>query len=88
MSISDILQQKKLTIVGAISLRVRSHSSGSFLSKLIRTVSSVRFSEDEMTRWGRIDEGVRLTDGSGYLGTLNVFHEIHCLVRPIRLNRD
>ena len=33
-----------------------------------------------MTRWGLVDEGVLLTDNSGYMGTLNVFHELHCLV--------
>ena len=61
---------------------------GGFVDKLIRTVSNFRFSEDEMTRWGRIDEGVRLSDGSGYLGTLNVFHEMHCLVRSINADGD
>ena len=33
-----------------------------------------------MTRYGRAHEGVELSDGTGYMGTLNVFHELHCLV--------
>ena len=82
-SISGILQHKKLTNVGKISQTVRCYSSDRFLCKLIRTVSNFRFSKDEMTRWGRIDEGVHLSDDSGYLGTLMVFHELHCLVRFI-----
>lgn len=33
-----------------------------------------------MADLGRLDEGVRLPDGTGYLGTLNVYHELHCIV--------
>ena len=26
------------------------------------------------------EDAVRLPDGSGFIGTLNVYHEIHCVV--------
>lgn len=38
-----------------------------------------------MERWGRLGEGVLLADGSGYMGTLNVFHELHCIVSRLSL---
>lgn len=38
-----------------------------------------------MEGFGRLDEGVRLPDGSGYLGTLNVYHELHCVVNYLFL---
>ncbi|PFH57164.1 hypothetical protein XA68_15424 [Ophiocordyceps unilateralis] len=34
-----------------------------------------------MRHFGRLNIGVAAPDGSGFLGTLNVFHEIHCLKR-------
>ena len=49
--------------------------------------ASFKFSEEDMTRWGFKDEGVLLTDNSGYMGTLNVFHELHCLV-SLPYNKD
>ena len=36
-----------------------------------------------MKRLGREDIGVRIPGNDGYLGTLNVYHEIHCLVRSL-----
>jgi len=30
--------------------------------------------------FGREKIAVELSDGSGYAGTLNVFHELHCVV--------
>jgi hypothetical protein len=33
-----------------------------------------------MRQLGRADQGVRFTDGSGYLGTLSVYHSLHCIV--------
>lgn len=37
--------------------------------------------EEYMRALGRENLGVRIPDGSGYIGTLNVYHEIHCLKR-------
>jgi len=34
-----------------------------------------------MRHYGREDIGVAVPDGEGYLGTLNVYHELHCLKR-------
>lgn len=34
-----------------------------------------------MTHYGREDIGVAVPEGDGYLGTLNVYHELHCLKR-------
>ena len=34
-----------------------------------------------MKRLGREDIGVRIPGEDGYIGTLNVYHELHCLVR-------
>lgn len=34
-----------------------------------------------MRELGREAEGVRLADGSGYLGQLTVTHNLHCVVR-------
>ena len=33
-----------------------------------------------MKRLGREDIGVRIPGGDGYIGTINVYHELHCLV--------
>ncbi|RFU79812.1 hypothetical protein TARUN_2407 [Trichoderma arundinaceum] len=37
--------------------------------------------EKYMRALGRENLGVRIPDGEGYIGTLNVYHEIHCLKR-------
>ena len=34
-----------------------------------------------MAMWDREDFGVAIPDGKGYIGTLNVYHELHCLVK-------
>lgn len=34
-----------------------------------------------MKQLGRENIGVAVPDGEGFLGTLNVYHEIHCLKR-------
>ncbi|KAI4134106.1 MAG: hypothetical protein LQ347_001803 [Umbilicaria vellea] len=40
---------------------------------------NVRFQLEDLKVWGRDVDAVALPDGSGYLGTLNVYHEIHCV---------
>lgn len=40
----------------------------------------IRLTHDEMRALGREAEGVRLTDGSGFLGQLTVYHNLHCVV--------
>ncbi|KAI9748583.1 MAG: hypothetical protein M4579_007183 [Chaenotheca gracillima] len=42
---------------------------------------NVRISGEDLDQLGRKDAGVALPDGSGYLGTLNVYHELHCVKR-------
>lgn len=39
-----------------------------------------------MHRLGREDIGVRIPGEDGYIGTLNVYHELHCLVWPTTLS--
>ena len=34
-----------------------------------------------MRHYGREDIGVAIPEGDGYIGTLNVYHELHCIVR-------
>lgn len=35
-----------------------------------------------MRHYGREDIGVAIPEGNGYIGTLNVYHELHCIVCP------
>ncbi|MCJ1445951.1 MAG: hypothetical protein MMC23_006456 [Stictis urceolatum] len=46
--------------------------------------TTVRISIEDMERFGRVDEGIPLPSGE-YLGTVNVFHDLHCLRRISRL---
>jgi hypothetical protein len=47
------------------------------------TDMNVRFSLENLKAFNREEDAVMLPDGSGYLGTLNVYHEIHCVVRNV-----
>ncbi|KAI0378054.1 hypothetical protein F5Y04DRAFT_166361 [Hypomontagnella monticulosa] len=40
---------------------------------------NIRISKEDVRHFGREETAVALPDGSGYIGTLNVFHEIHCV---------
>lgn len=42
-------------------------------------VGTIRVSEDTLEKDGL--KSVKLADGSGYLATVDVFHQLHCLVR-------
>jgi hypothetical protein len=33
-----------------------------------------------MRYYGREDGGVAIPEGGGFIGTLNVYHELHCIV--------
>jgi hypothetical protein len=41
---------------------------------------NIRIEPEIMKRLGREDIGVRIPGDDGYIGTLNVYHELHCLV--------
>lgn len=41
---------------------------------------NVRFSLEDLKAFDRDEDAVQLPDGSGYAGTLNIYHEIHCVV--------
>ena len=43
---------------------------------------NVRFSLEDLKVFNRAEDAVQLPDGSGYAGTLNIYHEIHCVVSP------
>lgn len=40
---------------------------------------NIRISKEDVQHFGREETAVAIPDGSGYIGTLNVFHEIHCI---------
>ncbi|KAJ6784147.1 hypothetical protein PWT90_04177 [Aphanocladium album] len=40
---------------------------------------NVRLSLDDVRAFDREATAVKMSDGSGYLGTLNVYHELHCV---------
>jgi hypothetical protein len=42
---------------------------------------NIRLSLEDLKAFNRDEDAVELPDGSGYAGTLNVYHEIHCVVR-------
>ncbi|KAM0797310.1 hypothetical protein BDR22DRAFT_461182 [Usnea florida] len=42
---------------------------------------NIRIEPEVMKRLGREDIGVRVPGGDDYIGTLNVYHELHCLKR-------
>lgn len=41
---------------------------------------NVRLGLEDLEAFHRVEDAVQLPDGSGYAGTLNVYHEIHCVV--------
>lgn len=41
---------------------------------------NVRLSLEDLKAFNREEDAVQLPDGSGYAGSLNVYHEIHCVV--------
>ena len=43
---------------------------------------NVRFALEDLKVFNREEDAVQLPDGSGYAGTLNIYHEIHCVVSP------
>ncbi|KAI1379251.1 hypothetical protein F4677DRAFT_411012 [Hypoxylon crocopeplum] len=42
---------------------------------------NIRLEPEVLRRYGREDLGVAMPEGEGYLGTLNVYHELHCIKR-------
>jgi len=42
---------------------------------------NIRIEPEVMRRLGREDIGVRIPEDDGFIGTLNVYHELHCLKR-------
>lgn len=42
---------------------------------------NIRVEPEYMRDLGRENIGVAIPEGGGYIGTLNVYHEIHCLKR-------
>ncbi|KAK2800715.1 hypothetical protein FQN50_008025 [Emmonsiellopsis sp. PD_5] len=47
--------------------------------KDIFNIMNVRISEDDLKAVDRLENAVRLPDEPSYVGTLNVFHELHCI---------
>lgn len=44
---------------------------------------NIRMSYDDLKAFGRQENAVALADGSGYVGTLSVYHEMHCVVSSL-----
>ncbi|MCJ1251796.1 hypothetical protein MMC30_009034 [Trapelia coarctata] len=42
---------------------------------------NIRLSDEVMRHYGREDIGVAIPEGGGFIGTLNVYHELHCIKR-------
>ncbi|KAI0013866.1 hypothetical protein F4779DRAFT_624984 [Xylariaceae sp. FL0662B] len=42
---------------------------------------NIRLEPEVMRHYGREEIGVIIPDGNGFIGTLNVYHELHCLKR-------
>lgn len=47
----------------------------------LNAAENIILEPEVMKHYGREDSGVALPEGGGYLGTLNVYHELHCLKR-------
>jgi hypothetical protein len=45
------------------------------------TAENVKLEPEVIARYGRWDSGVTLPEENGYVRTLNVYHELHCLKR-------
>ncbi len=41
---------------------------------------NIRLALEDLKVFNRDQDAVALPDGSGYIGTLNIYHEIHCVV--------
>jgi hypothetical protein len=41
---------------------------------------NIRLSLEDLKAFNRDEDAVQLPDGSGYIGTLNIYHEMHCVV--------
>ncbi|CZS88194.1 hypothetical protein WAI453_000614 [Rhynchosporium graminicola] len=73
------------------TLEARVQEQGSFSGKPSATLDkawhdlldpeNIRLEPEIMAHYGRLDSGVALPDGDGYIGVLNVYHELHCLKR-------
>ena len=48
---------------------------------LILLDGTIRLSEDDFQRISHKTGGIPLPDGSGFMATMSVFHQLHCLVR-------
>jgi len=66
---------------GTPSPRDDRNDNGTDLEK----AENIRLEPEVMKRLGREDIGVRIPGEDGYIGTLNVYHELHCLVRLAQL---
>lgn len=42
---------------------------------------NIMLEPEVMRHYGREDLGVAIPEGGGYIGTLNIYHELHCIVR-------
>lgn len=47
----------------------------------LSSAENIYIEPEVMRHYGREDLGVAIPDGDGYIGTLNVYHELHCIVR-------
>ena len=63
-----------------VSIKAEIQDTDAHLSFMVEM--NVRFSLEDLKIFNRDEDAVQLPDGSGYAGSLNVYHEIHCVVSP------
>lgn len=72
------LKQRGTDYLGASRIRNTIFIADAYVS--LPTEMNVRFSLEDLIAFNRDEDAVQLPDGSGYAGTLNIYHEIHCVV--------
>lgn len=72
------LKKRGMDFLGVSRMRSTIFRADAYVS--FSTEMNVRFSLEDLKAFDRDEDAVQLPDGSGYAGTLNIYHEIHCVV--------
>lgn len=73
-----ILKKRGMDFLGVGCMQIGSFRADVYVS--FSAEMNVRFSLEDLKAFNRDEDAVQLPDGSGYAGTLNIYHEIHCVV--------
>lgn len=74
------IRETKSTRIGTIYSMVCFVDFGKIESANTEAAENIVIEPEVMKHYGREDLGVALPEGGGYIGTLNVYHELHCIV--------